>query len=42
MDLYRQLQAPSGAEKQIRLLARRLTRIRSVFEKLSRGPDGEK
>jgi integrase len=42
MDLYRQLQAPSGAEKQVCLLARRLGRIRSKFEKLSRRPDGEK
>jgi hypothetical protein len=33
LDLFRQLQAPSGAGKQIRLLARRLDRIRSVFEK---------
>jgi integrase len=42
MDLYRQLQAPASANKQIRLLSRRLTRIRSIFEKLSQGPTGEK
>ena len=42
MDLYRQLQAPAGASQQIRLLARRLTRIRSLFEKLSREHAGEK
>jgi hypothetical protein len=42
MDLYPQLQAPSRADRQIRLLSLRLTRIRSIFEKLSSGPDGEK
>jgi site-specific recombinase XerD len=42
MDLYRQLLAPSSANKQILLLSRRLTRIRSLFEKLSHGPAGEK
>lgn len=42
MDLYRQLQAPASAHQQIRLLARRLTRIRSLFEKLSREHAGEK
>ena len=42
MDLYRQLQAPSSANRQIRLLSRRLSRIRGIFEKLSRDPDGEK
>jgi len=42
MDLYRQLQALSGADQPIRLLSRRLTRIRGLFEKLSRGPAEEK
>ena len=42
MNLYRQLLAPSSANKQILLLSRRLTRIRSLFEKLSQEPAGEK
>jgi integrase len=42
MDLYRQLHAPASAEQRIRLLARRLTRIRSLFEKLSQEHAGEK
>jgi site-specific recombinase XerD len=42
MDLYRQLSAPSSANKQFLLLSRRLTRIRSLFEKLSQAPAGEK
>lgn len=42
IDLYRQLQAPSGPHRQIRLLTRRLSRIRGIFEKLSRNPGGEK
>jgi len=42
MNLYRQLLAPSSANQQLLLLSRRLTRIRSLFEKLSHGPAGEK
>jgi len=42
MDLYRQHSTPSSANQQFLLLSRRLTRIRSLFEKLSRGPAGEK
>jgi integrase len=42
MDLYRQLSAPSSANKQLLLLSRRLTRIRTLFEKLSQEPAGEK
>ena len=42
MDLYRQLSAPSSANKQLLLLSRRLTRIRSLFEKLGQEPAGEK
>jgi len=42
MDLHRQLLPPSNANKQFLLLSRRLTRIRSLFEKLSQGPAGEK
>jgi site-specific recombinase XerD len=42
MDLYRQLSAPSINTKQLLLLSRRLTRIRSLFAKLKPGPAGEK
>ena len=42
LDLYRQLLAPSSANKQLLLLSRRLTRIRTLFEKLSQEPGGEK
>jgi len=42
MDRYRQLSAPAGDHPQLLLLSRRLTRIRSLFEKLSRGAAGEK
>ncbi len=42
MDLYRQLLAPSSANKQFLLLSRRLTRSRSLFEKLAQGPAEEK
>jgi integrase len=42
VDLYRQLFAPSSANKQFQLLSRRLTRIHRLFEKLSQGPAEEK
>jgi hypothetical protein len=42
MDLYRQILAPSSANKQLLLLSRRRTRIRALFEKLSHAPVGEK
>lgn len=42
MDLHRQLSAPSTAHKQLLLLSRRLTRIRSLFAKLKPGTAGEK
>jgi site-specific recombinase XerD len=42
MDLYRQRLAPANANQQFLLLSRRLARIRSLFEKLSRGLAGEK
>ncbi len=38
IDLYRQLLPPSSPNKQFLLLSRRLTRIRALFEKLSRTP----
>jgi integrase len=41
LSLYRQLFAPSSANQQFLLLSRRLTRIRSLFEKLSQGPPEE-
>jgi integrase len=42
MELYRQLVAPGTADKQFLLLSRRLTRIRTLFEKLSQEPTEEK
>jgi hypothetical protein len=42
LDLYRQLFAPSRADKQFLLLSRRLTRIRYLFEKSSQGLAEEK
>ncbi len=42
MDLYRQLSAPCVDHKQLLLLSRRITRIRSLFAKLKLGPAGEK
>jgi site-specific recombinase XerD len=42
LDLHRQLLTPSSADKQLLLLSRRLARIRTLFEKLSQRPAGEK
>jgi integrase len=42
MDLNRQLSAPSSIHKQLLLLTRRLTRIRSIFQKLTEDPNEEK
>ncbi len=42
MDLYRQHSAPSSAIQQFLLLSRRLTRVRSLFQKLSQLPAEEK
>lgn len=42
MDLHRQLLVPTSTNKQFLLLSRRLTRIRSLFEKLSQRPTEEK
>lgn len=42
MDLNRQLSAPSTIHKQLLLLSRRLSRIRSMFQKLTKNPDEEK
>jgi integrase len=42
LGLYRQLFAPSSANQQFLLLSRRLTRIRTLFEKLSQKPAEEK
>jgi integrase len=42
LDLYRRGGQASPGQKQLLLLARRLARIRAAFEKLARGPAGEK
>jgi site-specific recombinase XerD len=42
LDLYRQALAPSTANQQFLLLSRRLTRVRTLFEKLSHGTPGGK
>jgi integrase len=42
LDLHRQLLFPAGSNQQFLLLSRRLTRIRSLFQKLSQGPAEEK
>ena len=42
LELYRRSSGPAAGQKQLLLLARRIARIRSVFEKLVNGPAGEK
>ena len=42
LDLYLQGGQAVSGQKQILLLARRIARIRSLFEKLTNGPAGEK
>jgi integrase len=42
LNLYRQLAAPSSANRQFLLISRRLTRIQSLFRKLANGPEEEK
>lgn len=42
LELYRQGGQAASGQKQILLLARRIARIRSLFEKLTNGPAGEK
>jgi hypothetical protein len=42
LDLHRQLLPSSSTNKQLLLLSRRITRIRTLFEKLSQRPPEEK
>ena len=42
LELYRSREEAASGQKQLLLLARRIARIRSVFEKLTNGPAGEK